>query len=123
MTWAPPKSRALIHLNDGNEFILSGQILEVVLKMVYLGVTISTRGIENDSLSKRIGNAKRRVHQLRNVGLLLRTLPRMSIRFYKSLVRPLFEYGLHLSKPSMQQIISARELEQWILPRVGAYRT
>ena len=93
------KSMALFPDNPGNpeSFTLAEKPLSRVYEADYLGVSITSEGISNSKSLSRVQTARERFKTLAKVGLHGRGLsPAWSLRIYKALVRPMFEYMIYM---------------------------
>ena len=81
----------------GHEFILSGKSLEIVTKIKYLGIIFSRSRLTTlfgKHMAKVLEKAETRVNLIRHLGFERDGLrPETSIRMYKTMVRPILEYG------------------------------
>ena len=111
--WAPHKSKVLSQRELSGTLTLAGETLERVEIARYLGVSISSKGITNDSMSDRMETARARVNLLRGSGLISKRIHvrRMRTNFV-TFIRPTYEYAQALFKPSNTQIFSILELQK-----------
>ncbi|RKP06903.1 hypothetical protein THASP1DRAFT_31291 [Thamnocephalis sphaerospora] len=81
---------------------LAGQELQTTDTIIYLGVPVSTAGINTDEWARRAKRrAKAAAANLRRLGLHRRGLKwQQGVFLYKIFVRPCMEYGLALIPPT-----------------------
>jgi hypothetical protein len=103
MQWntAPAKSMVL-SLPDTEPsthplFVLAGAPLHVTPSAEYLGTTFTLHGLTTHKTLERLAAAKKRLLSLVPVGLNRHGWPAtISLHVYKTFIRPMFEYALHL---------------------------
>ena len=91
------KVMALNVRQKGLAFHISGETIEVVQKKKYLGIIFSRSRqttLYGKHITKVLERAEARVNLIRHTGFLKDGLrPEISIRMYKTMVRPILEYG------------------------------
>ena len=106
MQWSPNKCTILSRKpQQGPRLELAGQKLEEHLKSKFLGVTVSLRGVENNQTGHRMQAARLRLNQLRTIGFG-RTGFGIGLgdRLYKTFVRSVMEFAIHLTPLSRKDI-------------------
>ena len=83
---------------EGLHFYMAGEELEIVLQYKYLGILLSSSRPQNtlyrEHFTKVMEKAERRIQCIKHLGYHQDGLrPQTAIRMYKTLVRPLLEYG------------------------------
>lgn len=111
MIWAPGKSKVLCPAEPEQAVLLAGSSLQRAESTKYLGVEVDCRGINGSAADKRLKAAKRRVNELRGIGLLGRLYLKRAARNYEALVRPVRKYGIHLSPLTQAQRHAAEQVE------------
>ena len=83
-----------VKLAELNPLYISGHKLKYELSAKYLGIHLDYRLEWNTHLTRRLNKAKVLLHKVREAaGKLWGLHPRMSIWFYRAIVRPMFTYG------------------------------
>ncbi len=93
-------------------FLLAGRNLGKTPEVTYLGVSLSSEGVTDSKTVERARKAKTAVYQLRSLGVSPKGIHiEKSIRIYKCLIQPRWEYAMHLVPwtPRIQQAIEDTE--------------
>ena len=94
-----------------------------VTKAEYLGVTMTVEGITQHHYLNRISKAKRRLNQLRSIGLNNTGLrPSTNCRSYSTLVRTITEYPVHLTPWTKMLAIAYKSLENDFFNAIGGFK-
>lgn len=76
--------------------MLSGQKLTRVRKTPYLGTDISCTGIVASTITKRVDLMNERLNELKAMGLYRYLHPRTGRAIYRTLLKPVMDYAIHL---------------------------
>ncbi len=85
--------------NEGDSLTLAGEVVQEVIQSEYLDVTMAVEVIIHYDCLNRISKAKKRLNQLRLIGLNNTGFhPPTNRRTYITLVRSMTEYQIHLTQ-------------------------
>lgn len=101
MRWAPHKYTILARRRL--KLLLAGETVPQVEIAISLGLDFSHSSMKNTPTSSRIRNARRRVHELKEVGLLGRLHPHGALKILTTFVLLLYEYGLAMTPVTQAQ--------------------
>lgn len=111
MTRAPQKSKILTNALPDTPLLLARTALPVAEDTTYLGLSIDCHGVRVEATSKILKAAKKRVNQLRSIGVFYRTHLRLKRNIFLALIRPMYEYGLHLGRLTSSHTLKANKIE------------
>lgn len=94
--WAPTKSYILKPKECKSSFWLAEKPLPTSEEVVYLGVSVSIKGITDSELKRRVKVAKQRIGQLKSCGMLRKWHPNRSRQLFVSIIRPVYGCALNL---------------------------
>ena len=122
MTWSTRKSHVMVPLGHTGKFVLAGVPLQRVDEITYLGVTLNRDGITATKLRQRIQAAQARWSSVLRLEKRLGDIPtETAVTFFKTVVRPAAEYGLHLCPVTTATIEEYEALEGRVIRKaVGA---
>lgn len=118
MTFSPPKCEALASTILPNQSTLptvkvGGLPIKVKPSIIYLGVTMTARGISSKHLTTAAAKACRVVDDMHAVGAIYRGMrARKALALWKTFVRPLWEYAMPLTPLSPSSIAAIENVEQ-----------
>lgn len=94
---------------------LSGQKLKRTNKTVYLGTNITCTGISPSTITKRVNAMYARIQELTEMGYYRYIHPRMGRLLFRTLLKPVMDYALHLvpveTKQAEKALASAASAE------------
>jgi len=126
MTWSIKKCSIIRAPRDstGMPLKLQGQKIKEVTYAEYLGITMGVDGITHHHLYERIVKAKKRLGQLHNIGLNNHGFDiNTNRRLYKTLVRSMTEYQMHLTPISPQVNSIYQAMERQLFKAVTGFQT
>ena len=139
MPWntAPGKSEVLLppRGNETSTFfliqIVSGEPLRNVESSVYLGLSLTTSGVNEEKHTMRLKATQRRLMQISPMGIHIRGFNKnLCVMLYRGFVRSIYEYGLHLVPLTLLLKLVISRLEScffrlvmgWVASRFGSSR-
>ena len=94
----PEKTKVMIFNKSGkkiisNKFYLQGNSLELVNSCTYLGIELSTSGSMSKAIQNLTAKATKAMYKLRNSIFKTAIIPKMALRLFDTLIRPIATYG------------------------------
>src|SRR5438270_13537014 len=121
MKFSPTKC---VFLGDSNQpqrtLRLYNELLPTKKEKQYLGMAISTKGLEfQKNAESRCAKMRNTTMILHKAGMNLTGLPQeASARIYKTFLRPMLEYGMQLQPLSTAQVQSAERAQAFALRKI-----
>ncbi len=109
--------------NQGSPLILAGEMVQEVTEAEYRGVTMTVQGITDHHFLNRMSNAKKRLNQLKSIGLKnTGSHPPTRRRSNSTLARSMTEYQIHLTPCTNTFTIAYQSLENEFFSTVGGFK-
>ena len=119
MSWNTKKSYILTRTNDTATLYLAGDLLQCTPEIEYLGVTLTLNGATEASTLNRIRSAQAKWTSALRLEHKVGTMPATTaVTLYKTVIRPLTEYGLQFCKGTFRVIREYEGLEERLFSRV-----
>ena len=119
MTWSTEKSSALAPEHCTYSFKLAGDALQQVSELDYLGVSLALSGVTDTRSLGRIQAAQAKFSAIAELEKRIGKLPATTaVSLFKSVILPVAEYGIHLSRTTDKLVRAYELLEARILAKV-----
>ncbi len=97
MVWSTSKCSNVTRNKSLGPFRLAGDTRAIQSKTTYLGVTIASGGVAEDMAVERLIRGRKRIQMISTLGMFRGSIKKKSIKIFKTFIRPLWEYSIHLT--------------------------